>query len=190
MAKYKDDAGCPDDRTIRVYNYSFIALMRKATNESPAQFNQRRMLVLDYVIKVANLIHLVTKQAYEKINIVVRRAYEDGISMKNIGFNMFGKGSLSFYENLCHPEINHLKIDQLQPAGNWLFERYGSLFKIDPSIMLPGYRRICSQGSAKVVQVCVENIIRETFTKRMNSTIATFLDCHGLKCTWNVTIMW
>ena len=189
MAKYKDDAGCPDDRIIRVYNYSFIGLMRKASNESPTQFNQRRMLVLDYVIKVANLIHLVTKQAYEKINIVVRRAYEDGISMKNIGFNMFGKGSLSFYENLCHPEINHLKIDQLQPAGNWLFERYGSLFKIDPSMILPGYRRICSQGSAKIVQICVENMICETFIIRMNSTIATYLDRHGLKRTKNVTII-
>lgn len=189
MAINNNDAGCPDDRIIRVYNYMFIALMSKATNESPTQFNQQRMLVLDYVLKVANLIHLVTKQAYKKVNLVVRRAYEEGFSMNHLGFNMFGKGSMSFYENICHPKINHLKIDQLQPAGNWLFERYGSMFKIDPSMKLPGYRRISSQTSAKLVQVCVVNMVHKTFIKQMNSAIATYLDRRGWKRTINVTII-
>jgi len=93
MATNNNDAGCPEDRTIRTYNYSFLTLMRKSPTETPAQFNQCCMLILDFVLKAANLIHLVTKQAYEKINLVVRCVYEEGISMKSLGFNMFGKGS-------------------------------------------------------------------------------------------------
>jgi hypothetical protein len=56
MATNNDDAGCPQDRTIRVYNYSLLALMRKAPNETPAQFNQRRMLALDFVLIVARML--------------------------------------------------------------------------------------------------------------------------------------
>jgi hypothetical protein len=59
--------------------------MRKSPTENPAQFNQRRMLVLDFVLKAANLIHLVTKQAYEKINLVVCHAYDERVSMKSLG---------------------------------------------------------------------------------------------------------
>ena len=72
--------------------------------------------------------------------------------MKSLGFNMFGKGSVQFYENVWHLELNHLKINQLKPAGLWLFECYGLMFKIDSALKEPGHCRICSQASAKVVQ--------------------------------------
>jgi hypothetical protein len=45
-----------------------------------------------------------------------------------------------------------LKINQLQLAGLSLFEHYGLVFKIEPALKIPGYRRICAQASAKVVQ--------------------------------------
>ena len=58
MATNNNGAGCPQDRTVQVYNYSFLTLMRKSPKESPAQFNQCRGLVLDFFLKAANLIHL------------------------------------------------------------------------------------------------------------------------------------
>ncbi len=62
MVTNKNDVGCPDDKIIWVYNYSFLNLMRKSPNQSPTQFNQHPILVLDYVLKVANLVHLVTNK--------------------------------------------------------------------------------------------------------------------------------
>jgi hypothetical protein len=150
--------------------------MRKSPNETPAQFNQRCMLVLDFVLKATDLIHLLTKQVYEKINLVVCQTYEECVSMKSLRFNMYGKGSVQFHENICHPKLNHFKINQLQPAGHWLFECYGSMFKVDSALKLPGYCCICAQASANVVQTCVENMVHETFFRQMNYTIATFLD--------------
>jgi hypothetical protein len=78
------------------------------------------MLVLEFVLKASNLIHLVTKQAYGMINLVVCCIYGECISIKSLGFNIFGKGSEPCYKNICHPELNHLKINQLQLAGLWL----------------------------------------------------------------------
>jgi hypothetical protein len=103
MATNNPDAGCPEDRTIRVYNYSFLTVMRKSPNETPTQFNQCRMLVLDFVCKAANLIHLVTKQTYERSNLAVHHAYEECISMKSLGINMFGKGSVQCCEYIYMP---------------------------------------------------------------------------------------
>ena len=104
MVTRSNDAGCPEDRVIRVRDASFLKLMRKSPNETPDQFNQRRGLVLDFVLRTSKLVHLVTKQAYEKINLVTRRAYEENVSLKDLGFNIFGKGSRQCYENICHLE--------------------------------------------------------------------------------------
>jgi hypothetical protein len=82
-----------------------------------------------------------------------------------------------------------LKINQLQLAGLWIFECYGLMFKIDSALKVPGYRRICTQASAKVVQTCVKNMVREIFFCQMNSTIATFLDCRNWKCSVNVYLI-
>jgi hypothetical protein len=71
MATSNNDPSCSEDRTIRVFNYSFLTSMRKSQNEAPVQFNQCRVLVLDFVLKAANLIHFVTKQADEKIHLAV-----------------------------------------------------------------------------------------------------------------------
>ena len=107
MMKNNNDTGCPEDRTIRVYNYSFLTLLRKSPNETPVQFNQCRRLILDFVLKVANIFHLVTKQAYEMIDLVVQCAYDECISMNSLGFNIFGKGSVQCYKNICHLKLNH-----------------------------------------------------------------------------------
>jgi hypothetical protein len=71
MTTDNTDAGCPEDRTNRVYNYSFLALMRKSPNENPVQFYQCCGLVLDFVLEKTNLINLVIKQPHKKISLVV-----------------------------------------------------------------------------------------------------------------------
>jgi hypothetical protein len=117
MATNDSDAGCPEDRTIRVYNYSFFALLTKSPNKTPVHFNQHHGLVLCVVLKAAILVHLVTKQAYERINLVGRRAYEEHFSMKSFGFNFFGKGCVQCNGNICQLELNHSKTKQLQRTG-------------------------------------------------------------------------
>jgi hypothetical protein len=65
-------------------------------------------------LKVSNLVHKVMKQAYKNIDLAVQCAYEECVSMKSIGFNIFGRGSTQCYKNICLPDLDHLKNFQLQ----------------------------------------------------------------------------
>jgi len=49
----------------------FLELPRKASNETPVQFNECHVLMLKYILRASNLVHLMTKQVYGKINVVV-----------------------------------------------------------------------------------------------------------------------
>ena len=131
------------------------------------------MLLLHFVLKVANLIHLVTNQAYEKLNLVVCCTYEEYISMKNLGFNVFGKESAQCYKNICHPELNHLKINQQQSAGIWLFEHFGSMFKVDPALKLPVNHQFVHKPQPRLSKPVQRKWYARHFCW-MNSTIATF----------------
>jgi hypothetical protein len=77
MVTNNKDVGCPKDRVIWIYIASYLALSRKLPNKTPTQFNQPSGLVLNFILKVSNLVHIVTKQAYEKINLVLQRTCFD-----------------------------------------------------------------------------------------------------------------
>lgn len=55
------DDGWHGTRTIQVYKYSILTPMDRSQNETHAPFNQYIWLVFNFLLKVANSIHLVTK---------------------------------------------------------------------------------------------------------------------------------
>ena len=96
MVTNNNDARCSEDRVIQVYNSSFLALLGRSPRKPPAQFNQCRELFLNCVIKAAYLVHLVIKQAYKEINLVVQCSYKEHVLMKSLGCNILGKAVHSF----------------------------------------------------------------------------------------------
>ena len=89
MVSNNNIGGCPGDRVIWVYIASFLPLLRKLSNKTLAQINQCHELILNFALKAANLVPLVMKKPYEKINLVVLCAYKECVLTKSLGFNIF-----------------------------------------------------------------------------------------------------
>ena len=142
--------------------FLLLALRRKSPTKTPAQFKQQQGLALNFDLKfnlnVANLVHLVSKQTYEKINLVVWCVYKEGVSLKSLLFNIFGKGSIQHFENICHPDLEHLNIFPLQLASCWHFQCCGILFRVEPILASLGYHWICTWAT-KTIQTGMEHIV-------------------------------
>ena len=80
MVTNSNDVRCSKNRTIPVFNYSFLTLLRKSPNENPPQFNQCRGLVLKFDLYKTNLIRLVTKHHTKRsiwwFNVPVKNAFQ------------------------------------------------------------------------------------------------------------------
>ena len=59
------------------------------SNKTLAQINQCYELILNFVLKAANLVPLVVKKPYEKIYLVVFCTYKECVLTNSLGFNIF-----------------------------------------------------------------------------------------------------
>jgi hypothetical protein len=98
MATSNYDARCPEDMKIQVYNNSFLSLLRKSPNKTPAQFIGSRLC------SQSSQPHLFSdKTNIQNFNLVVRHAYKECVSMKSIGIGILEKEECSVVKSFAIP---------------------------------------------------------------------------------------
>jgi hypothetical protein len=67
MVTNSNYTGSPKDMVNQVYNSSFLAILRKSPNKTPAHFNQHHRFIFNFVLKAANLVYQVRSKNTKRL---------------------------------------------------------------------------------------------------------------------------